>query len=582
LGGWLRPVFFFILLAVLSLPSLATARAPREHRVTELASTTPAGAADAGLCQSEHHNICPKLAVTADGRHVFFTLGHTSPLYEHFAGRTVPVSVGPLGVGNISGNCYRFNLPSNCDYEVSEDGRSVAFSTGDSLVPEDTGGWDVYVRSRGVTRLVSTDEPEAEEYGSLTALVEAMSADGSRVFYRRAGYAKSSPLYEWSSTGVSEFPAEDAWVYKSGASDDGRRVFFETATPLVPEDDNTLVDVYERTWRGQIELVSADASGHARGGYFNSASSDGQRAIFSTDAPLTPDDTDQEGDIYVRERGITTLLTPNTFSGLVAPIPGHSAWAAVYFLAASADARRVLFESDEPLAAADADNGRVDVYERANGQTTLITTSALGPNGPFDARFAYPNGISSDATHVFFETDERFLAEDTDSCHIYTDTPDGCPDLYERVGDRLRLVTTGSGSHADERSASFLGVSADGARVIFGSSEPLVSEDRDSCSADASVTAGCPDIYERHNGTITLVSTGPTDSQGVCGRDGTLPTCPGFVGMSSDGRSVYFRTSASLTREDVDGGLEDLYVSRVAPLRHEAKRHHQRPRRHRR
>jgi hypothetical protein len=259
----------------------------------------------------------------------------------------------------------------------------------------------------------------------------------------------------------------------------------------------------------------------------------------------------------------------------VTPVPGHSAWQAVYFLAASADARRVLFESDEPLVPYDADTGNVDVYERANGQTTLITTSALAPNGPFEASFA---GISADATHVFFETDERFLSEDVDSCHIYIGKPDGCPDLYERVGNRLRLVTTGPGSHADDRSASFLGVSADGARVIFSTSEPLAGADHDNCGEDPSVPAGCPDVYERHDETTSLVSTSPTDNQASCGRDESpsLPTCPGFIGMSSDGGSVYFVTSASLTGEDADGGLEDIYVSRVESRRHKSKRHESR------
>jgi hypothetical protein len=566
----------FVLLAALALPSSAGARR-FEHRVTQLASVTPVGTADTGVCQSEHHNICPKLVVTADGRRVFYTLGHQGPLYEHYAGRTRPVSVGPLGIGSISGNCYRFNLPSLCNYEVSEDGHTVAFSTGDSLVPGDTGGWDVYVRSGGVTRLVSTDEPE-DEYGSLSALVEAISADGSRVFYRRAGYAESSPLYEWTGTGVSEFPADQAHVYTAGASRDGRRVFFDTSTPLVPEDANSLVDVYERTTQGRIELISADASGHAGGAYFNTASADGQRAIFTSDAPLTPDDADDETDVYMRERGIVTLLTSGTSSALVPPGSDHGPWRGVYFLAASADAKTVLFESDEPLVPEDTDGGAIDVYARADGETRLISTSSARPDSGYDNRFAYPNGTSADAEHVFFFSDDPLTPGDADSCNRHIGGPLGCTDIYERVRDTTRLVSTGpAATNGNYDAGSFFGVSTDGTRAFFSTTEPLVATDRDTCTGNGFLPPGCEDIYERHNGTTTLISTGATDDHGECGVGDTRPKCPGFIGMSADGTQVYFRTATSLTGEDVDG-LDDIYVSSVVSG-HAARKHHEQHRR---
>jgi hypothetical protein len=239
----------------------------------------------------------------------------------------------------------------------------------------------------------------------------------------------------------------------------------------------------------------------------------------------------------------------------------------VYFLAASSDGQRVLFESDEPLGPDDSDGGALDVYERVDGQTRLITTSALHPNAPIDARFSSPGGTSADGRHVLFESDERFLPQDTDSCHRYTDAPDGCIDIYERVGDELRLVTTGPGAvNGNYESGSFLGMSANGARIVFDTSEPLVGEDRDSCGG-AYGPLGCGDIYERRDGkTTSLVSTGPTDDQSNCGEDEGLPTrCPGFVGMSRDGKRIYFTTSQSLVPGDADGGLNDIYVSRVLP-----------------
>jgi hypothetical protein len=495
-------------------------------------------------------------------------LDRSGPLYEHAGAVTTPVSVGPSGVGAGPGNCYSRTGVSFCRYEVTPDGRTVAFMTPSSLVPEDLGDWDTYWRSGGVTRLVTTERPEDDGH-SYSGQLEAMSHDGSRVFYRAKNYYERSSLYEWTASGVSEFPSEgtpaqDAFVYRFGASPDAGRVFFQTSASLAPGDDNARDDVYERTRDGLIELVSADNAAHAGGGYLVWASSDGSRAIFWTESALVPSDTDSEGDIYERRGGITTLLTPGTSSSLVPPRSGSSAWQAVYFLAASQDGARIFFESDEPLVPADTDGGEVDVYERSNGETKLISSSAVGPNAPTGVGFG---GISADGTHVFFMTDERLSADDRDTCLIYTDAPPGCPDIYERVGDTTRLVTTGpAGVNANYQAGWFLAVSSDGRRVLFSTTEPLVASDRDSCDSSYQ-PPGCRDIYERHDGRTTLISTGPLDRDEPCGDfpDSGEPACPGLVGASDDGLRVFFTTGQSLTPGDSDGGLKDIYVSRVLP-----------------
>jgi hypothetical protein len=47
------------------------------------------------------------------------------------------------------------------------------------------------------------------------------------------------------------------------------------------------------------------------------------------------------------------------------------------------------------------------VYERAGGQTTLISIGPAGGNGDIDAEF---RRASADGTRVFFETDEPLVA----------------------------------------------------------------------------------------------------------------------------------------------------------------------------
>lgn len=84
-------------------------------------------------------------------------------------------------------------------------------------------------------------------------------------------------------------------------SDDGSRVFFETADRLVDADVNGFIDVYE--WHdGAVSLVSpgtqpADA-------LYHDSSADGRTVFFTTEARLIPElDTNSGPDIYAAREG---------------------------------------------------------------------------------------------------------------------------------------------------------------------------------------------------------------------------------------------------------------------------------------
>ena len=135
------------------------------------------------------------------------------------------------------------------------------------------------------------------------------------------------------------------------------------------------------------------------------------------------------------------------------------------FEGASADGTRVFFETVESLVSADTDTS-MDVYERAGGQTTLVSTGPTGGNGTFDASFA---GASADGSRVFFETEESLVSADTDTAQ----------DVYERAGGQTTLLSTGPTGGNGAFQASFGGASADGTRVFFQTEESLVSADTD-------------------------------------------------------------------------------------------------------
>ena len=262
---------------------------------------------------------------------------------------------------------------------------------------------------------------------------------------------------------------------------------------------------------------------------FDAASADGTRVIFDSVEALTPDDTDGNPDIYSRENGGTTRLSlgPN----------GGNANSDVLFMAASADASHVFFQTGEALVAGDADGkcyveaeGYLacrDVYERSGGTTSLVSTSATAANGSFNARL---KGISKNGLHAFFATAEPLVPADTDSAI----------DIYDRYNGTTTLVSTGPASANTDDDASFKGCSDDGSRAFIETAERLTSADTDSEG----------DVYERSGGTTTLLSTGPT------GGNGATPAA--FKGASTDGSRVFFETSEPLTSGDTDSTV-DVY-----------------------
>src|SRR5207244_4058587 len=121
---------------------------------------------------------------------------------------------------------------------------------------------------------------------------------------------------------------------------------------------------------------------------------------------------------------------------------GNSA-AAASFAGASADGTQVLFTTTESLAAADADGGYQDVYERAGGQTTLVSSGGNAPVPAEDAR------ISADGSTSLFTSREQLTAGEDDGAQR---------DIFARTAAGLMLVTPGTLTSDDNMRA----VSADG------------------------------------------------------------------------------------------------------------------------
>jgi hypothetical protein len=214
-----------------------------------------------------------------------------------------------------------------------------------------------------------------------------------------------------------------------------------------------------------------------------------------------------------------------SFSALaIAGIAPPGASAAVNIAGATPDAASVYFSSDERLLATDTDS-LFDVYSRSGGVTSLVSAQGAGASGsPAGAGFG---GATPDGTKVYFVTTENLVTADTD----------GLDDVYERSGGTTTLISVpGVGSSGAAKAASFKRVSSDGSKVFFESSENLVAADTD----------GFTDVYERSGGTTTLISVEGVGSSGS-------PTAVFLANVTSDGSKVFLATSENFIAGDTDG-----------------------------
>jgi Tol biopolymer transport system component len=333
-----------------------------------------------------------------------------------------------------------------------------------------------------------------------------------------------------------------------GSSADGKVVFFETDEQLVAGDTDTKRDVYERSYDAEPGIKSyvtrevslGPAGGNAAyNALFEKTSADGSVVFFSTGEGLVEADTDLESDVYMRDltSGTTTLISAGEAG--CAPACGNGP-ADAGFAASSSDGTKVFFVSEERLAAADSD-GSADIYVRNLASETTSLVSAGGPScAPACGNGAFDDvalrGISADGSHAYFTTAESLSGADIDTA----------VDIYSRSlsGGLTTLVSQGGEGCAPACGNNgavpvFQGSSESGSRAFFSTDEPLVGADKDTAT----------DVYVRDlpAGPTTLISGGTSATQTAS-----------FAAATADGAHVFFTTPEGLMAEDKDG-FNDVY-----------------------
>jgi len=285
------------------------------------------------------------------------------------------------------------------------------------------------------------------------------------------------------------------------------------------------------------------SAAHAAVPNFKGSSADGSIVFFETEEQLVPGDTDTKRDVYARsfEEAFGAYVTREVSLG---PTGGNDAYPA-QFEGTTDLGDLVFFSTEERLVAEDTDRS-IDVYVRdpKDGTTGLVSegASSCAPGCGNGAFRATFADADADGEVVFFETKESLASADTDSA----------TDLYVRdlTAGETELVSAGAsgclpGCGNGEFEVSRRGISGDGNFAYFTTAESLFSGDTDSAF----------DIYARDidAGTTALVSTGGC---GGCGNGGAVPI---FNGSSLDGTRVFFSSEEKLVGADEDAAT-DVYA----------------------
>jgi hypothetical protein len=372
------------------------------------------------------------------------------------------------------------------------------------------------------------------------AAFAAASEDLGRVFFISASHllpadatrTEGTSLYEFSNSELHLVEVDDdgtllstcgaSQLYGSAYSSDGQRVFFRTK-PGCGEHER----IYLRAGGHTTEIsasrctLSAAECGPEEDVEFAGATPDGSIAYISTAQRLTDDDTNATDDLYRYEvaDGKLTLLTPGS------AVP--HLFVETFAVLPSNDGSRTYFAAAGQVIPGESAPAGTNLYLADNQGLHFI--APLSGSEPFD--------VSADGRYVLFQSQAKLTTGDDDeSTDVYRYDVD--------AGEYLRVSTGLDGAGNGPFQATLAkGPAPDvGREALFTTAERLIPQDHNELE----------DVYEwTEAGGLGLVSAGTPGFGGE------------YMGSTDDGRTVLFRTQATLLPRDRDGGELDIYAARV-------------------
>jgi hypothetical protein len=343
-----------------------------------------------------------------------------------------------------------------------------------------------------------------------------------------------SHLYLRANGSVTYDVSEGRSVSFIGGTADLTKVYFTSPYQQTPGDDDSSVDLYMWSQAGAssgtpLTLVSKASNAGLPGEAGNSDACD---AEFVTNCGVTVFDDNDQCQLYGNLGGNCRSDTP-----------------------IAADAGDIYFFSPEELDGSRGRPNKENLYVFRNGQAEYVTTMTTGTycyklpefvpfcgNSPI-ARMQ----VTPDGSHMAFQTDSPVTQNETG----------GLLEMYRYDPDPHRLICV-SCKPDGQAPSSIVWASQDGlflandGRTFFSTEDALVHTD----------TNQGPDVYEYVGGRPQLLTTGTGDTRSPGGLLQVLSS-PGLIGVSADGRDVYFSTYETLVRQDRNGLFLKFYDARA-------------------
>jgi hypothetical protein len=420
----------------------------------------------------------------------------------------------------------------------------------------------------------------------------------------------STALYEWTSgqLGLVDVNNSGTLISRCGAilggngpggvvgssrnavSGDGKRIIFTAPDPYASgfhcSDEGFQPQIYIREGGTQTIEASAPEAGvtdptGSHPAVFVGASEDGDKIFFVTTAELTADDKGHALELYEYSaqahegkhlERVSRGELGNTI-GNVAFVPAVSSDGSTVYFAAWGQ-----LAAGAPPVPSEGELVNLYRYDAATGKTTYIATVSQRdyPDTNISKWYHFPNrgelGLdatanwftNNDGKILVFGTTQDITGYDSDSakgavCPDLTGTqaPGSCSEVYRYDADTsaIACVSCDPNGAAPLSNAEFARsavradnpagspprpVSENGEYVFFDTVDPLVPQD----------TNGALDVYEWHNGMLSLITTGSDAADSF------------FLDSDPSGANVFFGTHARLVRQDTDTA-GDIYDARI-------------------
>ncbi len=430
--------------------------------------------------------------------------------YEQVGGATVPA----LALVNVDSEGALLNrCGAELGHGAEEGGAYGAVSTDGSRI------------------VFTAPDPQARNDGP--GCWNGATANAPQVYVRQGGETVDASAPE---EGVSDPTGRHPAVYV-GASENGARVFFVTEAELTGE--AVLLglhdpELYEyNSEDGKLARVSAgqpgspSASAGAEVLTVPAISADGSTAYFTARGRLTTDAPQPSGE------EINLYRYDNK--------PANGGGAAVTYVGTVNDYDYPTVEPKWGQSVRLGDSsGEVGLEQHADWYTTPDGRYLLFASGSelTGYRTSGPCGLPATQSEHNGHCDELYRYDALAGEHhepsivCVSCNPSGAPPVSNALFGRSYL----QGSTAPPVRA----ISDDGSYVFFDTADALVPQD----------TNGTLDVYEWHDGAISLISSGKDLAPSY------------FLGMSPDGSNVFFGTHARLVAQDTDSD-GDVYDARV-------------------